>query len=208
MQKHLQVPIQLPYYTYGSLTPATKNIWMVCHGQGQLAEYFLKKFEVLDPRENYIIAPQGLSKYYLGGFTGRVGASWMTKEDRLVEIENQSRYIDAVLEAELGDAKPDMVLFGFSQGVATMMRYAAHAKLPIQKMILWAGTVPPELTREQVAHWPDFPCHFFLGDQDQFNHQGHFEKEREKLEWLLDQSVSVTLFPGKHEVFSELLIGL
>ncbi|MEQ9468210.1 MAG: phospholipase, partial [Ekhidna sp.] len=73
-----------------------------------------------------------------------MGASWMTKEDRLTEIENQYSYIDGVLK-EVGDiSDKQLIYFGFSQGTATMGRYAAHAKIPFQKMIIWAGTFPPD----------------------------------------------------------------
>ena len=92
------------------LTEATERIWLVFHGYGQLAEYFIKKFEDLDPTKNFIIAPQGLSKYYLQGVYGRVGASWMTKEDRLTEIANQYAYIDEVLKA-VGDISGKQLIF-------------------------------------------------------------------------------------------------
>ncbi len=143
MQHHLDISIKASFYTLNELTDFTERIWLVFHGYGQLAEFFIKKFEKLDPKKNFIIAPQGLSKYYLEGVYGRVGASWMTKEDRLTEIANQHSYIDQVVNQYSMEAK-QLVYFGFSQGTATMGRYAAHAKVPFQKMIIWAGTFPPD----------------------------------------------------------------
>ena len=54
------------YSTLNTLTDKTKNVWFVCHGIGYLSRYFLKYFDELNSDENYIIAPQAHSKYYLG----------------------------------------------------------------------------------------------------------------------------------------------
>lgn len=205
-EKHIEVSLKASYRTVNVLQERTKKIWIVFHGQGQLTEFFLKKFEALDPNEHFIIGPQGLSKYYLNGLTGRVGASWMTKEDRLTEIENQARYIDAVLKAEVGNHPAKIVLLGFSQGTATLMRYAKHSKLAIDEMILWAGTIPPELTPEMLSHLSEIHAHYVYGDEDQFDQDGQFDKEHEKFEKLLGASVQKHVFQGKHEVLSEVLL--
>ncbi|MEP5069833.1 MAG: esterase, partial [Crocinitomicaceae bacterium] len=136
-QYHLDVLIKASYHTLNELTEKTERVWLVFHGYGQLAGHFIKKFKDLDPAKNFIVAPQGLSKYYLDGVYGRVGASWMTKEDRLTEIQNQYAYIDALLK-KIGDlSDKQLIYFGFSQGTATMGRYAAHAKIPFHQMIIW-----------------------------------------------------------------------
>ncbi len=142
-QHYVDIATKAPYYTLNELTDRTERVWLVFHGYGQLAAFFIKKFAQLDPVKNFIIAPQGLSKYYLEGVYGRVGASWMTKEDRLTEIENQYSYIHQVLDRyQLGNKQ--LVYFGFSQGTATMGRFAAKAKILFDKMIIWAGTFPPD----------------------------------------------------------------
>lgn len=208
VEKHIEVSLKASYRTLNSLHNSTQKIWIVFHGQGQLTEFFLKKFEVLNPKEHFIIAPQGLSKYYLNGFTGRVGASWMTKEDRLTEIENQARYIDAVIEAEVGDHPADIVLLGFSQGTATLMRYAKHTKHIVNKMILWAGTIPPELTPDMTTHWSHLEPHYVYGDEDQFDQDGQFDKEHQKFESLLERPVEKHVFHGKHELLPEVLVTI
>jgi len=40
MERHLTVARTARYYQLGELSSATKQIWFVCHGYGQLAEYF------------------------------------------------------------------------------------------------------------------------------------------------------------------------
>ena len=48
-QYHIPISIKASYYTLNKLTEDTERIWLVFHGYGQLAEYFIKKFEGLDP---------------------------------------------------------------------------------------------------------------------------------------------------------------
>src|SRR5712691_5295634 len=90
------------YYTLGKPGPRTQAVWFVLHGYGQLAERFLHHFEPLDDGSRLIVAPEGLSRFYLGDPAERpsperkVGASWMTREDRLAEIGDYVRYCDAV----------------------------------------------------------------------------------------------------------------
>jgi len=69
-QHYIDVTLKATFYTQNKLSPSTKRIWLIFHGYGQLSEYFLRKFHTLDPETNFLIAPQGLSKFYLEGFTG------------------------------------------------------------------------------------------------------------------------------------------
>src|ERR1051325_10016453 len=47
-----------------------------------------------------LVAPEGLSRFYLSerATERRVGASWMTREDRLAEIADYLGYLDAVYD--------------------------------------------------------------------------------------------------------------
>ena len=58
----------------GALSAETREIWFVVHGYGQLAEYFIRHFRGLDDGTRYIVAPEGLSRFYVKEWT-RVGAS-------------------------------------------------------------------------------------------------------------------------------------
>ncbi len=208
MQKHIDVTLQASYRTLNELTDETQYVWMVFHGYGQLTEFFIRKFDQLDPAKHFVIAPQGLSKFYLEGFSGRVGATWMTKEDRLTEIENQQRYLRAVLEQEVGERRSDtrLIIFGFSQGVATMCRFAAYNDIPFDRMIMWAGTFPHDLEKKDVSHWPDeFPIKYFMGRQDPFFKPGIVEEQRRRVTELTGIEPTLRLFDGKHEVVPHLL---
>ena len=149
-EHHLSVAKTARYYSLGEPGPATRQLWFVCHGYGQLAGRFLRHFEPLDDGSRVIIAPEGLSRFYLSESPAerRVGASWMTREDRLVEIEDYVRYLDAVHDHVRGGMRSEPVsvhAIGFSQGAATVSRWAALGKTHVDRLVLWGGEFPPDL---------------------------------------------------------------
>ena len=87
-EHHLAVSRAARYHTLGEGSAATQQVWFACHGYAQLAARFLEKLRVLDDARRYLVAPEGLSRFYLTERPAerRVGASWMTREDRLNEI--------------------------------------------------------------------------------------------------------------------------
>jgi predicted esterase len=136
------------YFTLGGGQPS--QVWFVCHGYGQLAARFVEKVRVLDDGGRYLVAPEGLSRFYLSEqpTERRVGASWMTREDRLAEIEDYVRYLDAVYADVFGTLDRRRVTvhaLGFSQGAATVSRWVALGNARIDRLILWGGEFPPDL---------------------------------------------------------------
>ena len=97
-ENHIKVARTARYFQLGEVGKTIKQVWFVCHGYGQLAGYFLKHFESLANGERLIVAPEGLSRFYLNGFNGRIGASWMTREDRLNDIKDYVIFLDAVYQ--------------------------------------------------------------------------------------------------------------
>ena len=91
MDNHIDF-VENTYETLNDFTDETKNVWIVFHGIGYLSKYFLKYFDELNPLDNYIIAPQAPSKYYLNSSYKHVGASWLTKENTETEINNNLNY--------------------------------------------------------------------------------------------------------------------
>ena len=59
------------YYTCGDISKATRLL-VVLHGYGQSAFFFLKKFEFLVAKGYFIVAPEGMHRFYLEGTSGRV----------------------------------------------------------------------------------------------------------------------------------------
>jgi predicted esterase len=133
------------YFTLGQSENAAE-VWFVCHGYGQLASRFLERFLPIEAAGRCIVAPEGLSRFYLteNPAERRVGASWMTREDRLHEIDDYVRYLDA-LYGTIVRAQARVTALGFSQGTATVTRWAALGSSRIDRLILWGGEVPPDL---------------------------------------------------------------
>jgi predicted esterase len=148
-EHHLPVTRSARYFALGEPARA-REVWFVCHGYGQLAARFLEKARALDNGERYIVAPEGLSRFYLSERADerRVGASWMTREDRLTEIDDYVRYLDAVYAEVFGSMERERVTvhaLGFSQGAPTVSRWAALGKSRIDRVVLWGGELPPDL---------------------------------------------------------------
>ena len=151
MQEHnITTPRTARYFTLG--TPERANeVWFVCHGYGQLAARFLDRFRAVQSPERCIVAPEALSRFYLpeNPAERRVGASWMTKEDRLREIDDYVRYLDAVY-AQVSTAQQRVTALGVSQGTATVCRWAALGASRVDRVILWGGEVPPDLDLKRL----------------------------------------------------------
>jgi predicted esterase len=149
-EHHLSVTRSARYFTLGDSARGVAEVWFLCHGYGQLAGRFLEKLRGLDDGRRYLVAPEGLSRFYLSESPTerRVGASWMTREDRLTEIEDYVRYLDAVYAAvfrELDRTRVTVHALGFSQGAPTVSRWAATGTGLIDRLVLWGGEFPPDL---------------------------------------------------------------
>ncbi len=143
-EHHLSTPRTARYHTVGDPASA-KHIWIVLHGYDQLARYFLRPFEGLET-DRLIAAPEGLSRFYSDIAHTRVGATWMTREDRDHEIMDQTAYLDRLADHLQQQCQPGTPLsvLGFSQGVATACRWALSSKVTMERLVLWGGTIPPE----------------------------------------------------------------
>jgi len=145
MQEHfLSTSRTARYFTLGDENAA--EVWFVCHGYGQLAARFLERFRPIEAAGRCIVAPEGLSRFYLTESPAerRVGASWMTREDRLHEIDDYVRYLDGIYR-KVADPETRVAALGFSQGTATVCRWAALGSSRLHRLILWGGEVPPDL---------------------------------------------------------------
>ena len=144
-EHHFSASRSARYFTLGSPEHAD-DLWFVCHGYGQLAVRFLERFRSLQAEGRCIVAPEGLSRFYLteSPTERRVGASWMTREDRLHEIDDYVRYLDGVY-TKLVLRNACVTVLGFSQGTATACRWTALGSSRVDRLIVWGGEVPPDL---------------------------------------------------------------
>ena len=206
---HLNFQFKARYCQLGTINEETKYVWFVCHGYGQLAESFIKNFEVLEDKEHCIIAPEGLSRFYLNGFVGRVGATWMTKEDRLTDIENYINYLNAVYADTIGSRKDlHITLLGFSQGVATISRWANQESLHFHRLVLWAGVIPPDLNVD-LAHRKLNQADTFIvyGDMDPYIKQPQLDEQNQH---IADLGIhpSILVFEGLHVIDKKTLLQI
>ena len=194
------------YSTLNTLTTNTKTVWFVCHGMGYLSRYFINYFKGLNADENYIIAPQAQSKYYIAPKYKHVGGSWLTKENTIKETENVMRYFDAVLEAEQFSKDIDLIVLGYSQGVSVAMRYVALQKLNCNQLVLMSGGIPNELLASDF----DFlkgktKISLIYGTEDEYMNEERMGNEKQRINELFGNNVGIIPFKGKHEINKDLL---
>src|SRR5258706_7542269 len=93
-EHHVSTPRSARYFTLGSPEHAAE-VWFVCHGYGQLASRFLERFRPIEAERRCIVAPEGLSRFYLTESPAerRVGASLVTREERPHEIDDYGRHL-------------------------------------------------------------------------------------------------------------------
>ena len=200
------------YQQLGDVSATTRQLWVVLHGYGQLAEYFIRHFAVLhaaDPAGTVIVAPEALSRFYLDGTGGRVGASWMTRADRLAEIEDQGNYLTQLLDQLLPGcpAATSVTVLGFSQGTAAASRWLARAtgRWRPHQLVLWAGDFPPDIdttAAEQLLS--GLPVALVSGDTDEYISPTMLHAQTVVLRQQGAQ-VSTHSFAGGHTLNAELL---
>lgn len=204
-EKSLSYTISNTYSTLNENTEKTKTVWLVFHGIGYLSRYFLKYFKHLDPEENFIIAPQAQSKYYLNGEYRHVGASWLTRENTEFEIENMLNYLDAVFEAENLSQVENLNIMGYSQGVSVATRFIARRKIQCDHLIMHSGKVPQELKAEDFQFLKDSRFTFIYGTEDEYLKSGVISVEEKRLKGIFPENFEILTFKGGHEVNKELI---
>jgi predicted esterase len=135
---------------------------------------------------------------------GRVGASWMTKEDRESDIQDNLNWLNQLLN-ELKEKKKfeKIILLGFSQGGATAARWFYSKKVPFNQLILWAIVFPPDLERPQINS--NSNNYFVIGTEDEF-----YKTEAQKNEIAFYQKIGfrTLLFQGKHDIHKTTMLEI
>jgi predicted esterase len=122
------------------------HVWILLHGYGQLASPFLDSCAPLARPERLLVAPEALSRFYLRSGRGPVGASWMTREARDDELEDQAEYLDALVDGLAARGRlVSLSVLGFSQGVATAWRWTLRSRHSVQRLVAFGGGIPPDL---------------------------------------------------------------
>ncbi len=205
-EKQVSYQITNSYSTLNKYTSKTKNVWVVFHGIGYLSRFFLKYFKDFDPEENYIIAPQAQAKYYLNNEYRHIGASWLTKENTEAEIENVLNYLEKVYEAENLKDAPNLIIFGYSQGVSVATRWVARNKTECSHLILHSGGLPKELEPEDFKFLTGAQFTMIYGTQDEYLNSERLKIENVRAKELFGEQLEIISFDGGHEVNTELIL--
>jgi len=214
-EHHVTVERTARYCTLGEPSDRLREVWFVCHGYGQLAHYFIRHFAPLDDGTRLIVAPEALSRFYLAGGTvadhaaSRVGASWMTREDREAEINDYVDLLDAVHDRvfeQIDRATVTVTVLGFSQGTATVTRWVAHGRVRADHLIVWAGALPhddsvtsPAVQRIRLTS--------VVGTDDAFAADTTVVAERDRLA-KLGLAPTEVRFDGGHRIDAPTLLAI
>lgn len=213
-EDHIEVPRTARYHV---LEPEEEgnadDVWFVLHGYRQLAERFLRRFTGLLGARRMVVAPEGLSRFYVEREVSRhgpesvVGASWMTRDDREREITDYVRYLDRLADRILDDIQgsPAVTVLGFSQGAATAARWAVLGSRVPDRLVLWADTLPPDLPGDRARErLREIELVSVVGDTDPTRRDAAERDERRRLsEWGIERRLLT--HPGGHEIEADVL---
>ncbi len=195
-----------PVHLLGN-TENPEQVWVLCHGYAQTASEFSDQFKDLDLEYVLFAFPESLSRFYHRGHSGRVVGSWMTRLYRELDIRNQNEYIGAVwkdLESNgfLREGAKK-VGFGFSQGGATMARWADQNPATIDELILWGCRFPPDLRDQHLENFrDDHLVRSFIGDDDPFFPPEELKQFRQMFSGV--KNLDWNIYRGGHELKMEI----
>ncbi|MEO5579917.1 MAG: phospholipase [Gemmatimonadaceae bacterium] len=213
-ERHIEVSRTARFHMEGEPGPRVKNVWFVCHGYGQLAADFIREFDPVASVERLIIAPEGLSRFYLTGAEGfhgadtPVGSTWMTREDRSNEITDYVAYLDALYDQVFGAidrAKVTVTVLGFSQGGATANRWVTQGHALADRLIMWGCLLASDSDLGAAAtFFRKVELQIVYGTRDKFADTGMIA-DYENLLVENDIPYRLTTFVGGHRMDRETL---
>ena len=173
----------------------SKNLLVALHGYGQLAAFFIKKFNSCS-NEYTILAPEGPHRFYKNGYSGRVGASWMTKEAREDDIKDNINWLTEWLVNHLKQNTYDkIILLGFSQGGATAARWYHNDPGQFDQLILWASIFPPDISKPKIK-LPNKNL-FVVGKNDEFIND---EMRSNEVKFYQNIGFDTHIYDGNHDI--------
>ncbi len=210
-QHHFKTTKTVRVFTNTNSFECIEYVWVALHGYGQLASFFSQKFEILDTKKHLVIVPEAQSRFYLSGvglLDKKVGATWMTKEDRETDIADYVQYLNDLKSSFESRLKNNVkwIVFGFSQGAATACRWTQMGNVHPAHLVLYAGIFPPDL---DVAAFEGktFKTWQLRGDKDEFWNE-KTKQENENTLLKLNVKPETINFKGRHKVYEEVLSDL
>jgi predicted esterase len=211
MKKSIYVTKKARYYQIGSISKSISRVFIVLHGYAMLSEFFIQKFKNLDDGKTLIFAPEALNRFYIDSNYGRVGASWMTKEERESDISENIDYLNSLYKKicdEIGNEKFNLNVLGFSQGGATACRWIFSSQMKVSNLILWAVDIPKDtMIEKNRTKWNSFNTHLVMGKKDNLIN----DKMKAKFLSLVSNyqlNYKLTEYDGDHRIFPEVMFKL
>jgi predicted esterase len=168
------------------------------HGYAEPAEAQLERMRAVPGADRWLLVSiQGLHRFYQRR-TSEVIASWMTRQDRELAIDDNLAYVGRVLDDVTSgwSTSPTLIFAGFSQGVAMAFRAAAHSARTVSGLIAVGGDIPPEIAPAHLGRLTTaLVCR---GTTDNWYTSEKFAHDRQRLQ---DAHVDVRAveFAGGHE---------
>lgn len=148
-----------------------------------------------------------MQRFYLEGNGGKVGSSWMTKDDRETDIADNHHYLNKVVQEirKRTLAEPKWHILAFSQGTATACRWLAQSDIRPESLTLWAGMWPEDVEgRDLSAILNNVKCFWVLGNSDPYYDSGRLQQQKKLLDsWKIDPKI--ISFEGGHHIDEETL---
>jgi predicted esterase len=177
--------------------PAPAGCLIGFHGYGENAERHLAELRRIPGAAGWALcAVQALHPFY--NRQGEVIASWMTRFQRELAIDDNVGYVAAVVSELRRELPPGtcLVYLGFSQGAAMAYRAAAACGHPCKGLIVLGGDLPPELAERDLDGFP--PVLLGRGSSEQWYDAVKMERD---VELLRAKGVDIhpLIFDGGHE---------
>lgn len=213
------------YATVGAEPADAARLWIAFHGYAHRAADFITPFAHAVPADTRVVAPEGLSRFYLelprpdGAHLARTGASWLTRDDREAELRDALGMLQAVVAREHAaivaarGAPPVLGVLGFSQGVAMSVRWAVAARenpslgraAHIATHVLWAGGLAHDVADDALrAAWDGTTVQAVWGTRDRFASEAARDTMRARLR-AIGVEAAERSFDGGHRLDGMLL---
>lgn len=167
------------------------------HGYKENAEAHLEQLQRVPGAGRFaLVAVQSLHLFY--SKSGDVVGSWMTRLGREHAIEDNVRYVAAVVAEVKRDvaAAAGLVYVGFSQGASMAYRAAARAGHACDGLVALGGDMPPEIADDPSTKLP--PVLVGRGGGDEWFTREKLELDLGRLARLGVSARSI-VFAGRHE---------
>lgn len=169
-----------------------------CHGYAENAERHLEQLRRIPGASEWVICAVGALNRFYHPKTRDVIASWMTKQDRELMIDDNVRYVARVISEVRRRERTSgvLVVAGFSQGVAMAYRAASRCGFPCHGLVALAGDVPPDVVAEEALRLP--PVLIGRGTEDTLYTEEKMDADLRALAARSD-AVETCVFAGGHD---------